>query len=1796
MDALRKFIVLLPGRLDYQHPEAVRQNLYKALYYAASSNGRHLLVLFPWILPEQEAELEDYSFPIATVIEKRPFFNYKLKAAYSHPPNKACARPLKKDEPVYRCEECGYDDTCVLCVHCFNSQDHRDHNVSMYILKGDNGGICDCGDPEAFVNPLNCACQETEVESDALDPDLDSALRATIAVCLNYILDVANFAVHSLPLVHQNINGRGDLSFTSKQISDFLSLPYEVYETIDSNSDDLWHLVLWNDENHDYEEAQAGIRAVTNCSDAKAKEVAHDINSTGRAILKTAKSYLELLKAQNAAEADGLVATILSARDYLRETICQYMFGWLNDVVEFAGYSDFRARAKVHLGDLLLMPGFEFAKLVPSEFFRDSQLDLKRLCFENGMLFDGNFVNGGACAISPHVKGVEALTEPIKHVLTSSDANTNIAKSRLQYLLSFEIRFTSQVRKMLPTLLVPPVVLDADKKAIFCDQFIAIYPQLITVMALSDREELLNSLNDITTQLFTCPRSVLSILRSNKVGNVLGPVAKLIEEHSTAMSLANDYRSFVEIVTDRRSKREKNSIKKAIERGIRDISYLVDKNGETNKLLTFLAPENLAMLLMFLRSFQGYWPIVRKYGEHVEREILDFIVHLEYSVPILGIVKFIASSCKESDIGVTQEAIKIIMDFLQLRKVLKKIPGVAQFRVSKDPVALVNPINSLLSYLIQFQGFEVVSPVLLGDKRPFMNISDFSLRSIVLGCQIKIGFWIRNGMSVSRQASLYIDSIMKDVAYFRDVHLNQIAAIKDDPQQTLFNFLDRWELLAWYQNEVAHDKTIYEHRFSSISEKFIVFIYNLITDRFTFTTSTTEERLHNKAIAAICYSLCDEPKSYTTIKNEISMEVAELPDFDILLKECADYQAPTGLMDTGMYRLKKSLFDKLDPLSLHLDSSQFQSVSESLIKNLAKERKIPENEVILIPEIYPCEVDVVKQNLGAFTKTKEFAKLMYKFLQVAIDTSDETYLPQLLHLIHAVLKDDEILHGDNYLNESFVDIPISDLLLAIFESPMSKNVVHKADFLVDQFIAKDRRVMEGLTDCFGEEYMQSYKKRKDGLFESGAEKKKRLAEERKAKVMKKFAKQREKFLEQNAEYEIQEEKHDEESEGESELRVCVSCGEPENTDEAFGFLATVTKGSIFWKLQENDPLLVQHAFADWDHVIEPEGQKVFPAGYKYPKLEHEDRRKPEEGHIVSTCGHGMHHLCYTNATNQMRHFPCPLCHNLHDIFILSLLQPDEKDQQYTRHYLSGRPKNVRYNSIVNSGCDIKCAELSKNMIHEDYDQSLFTNQKISEIASDFMPMLGKETYIEPNASSADLYYGTLVNLTVLIANTIRLTEITIRLGETKTMMSLVRDVPTSTKALIIGLIQCRAALYEHRKLRPLLGEAGGNFNSQIKKLWDSSARGLGDVFTEAIQLFFQTEESWRTITTLTYTKLVCTCIYTLVHRRRNSPLYLENLFKDKPDDGKFNVDDLQAFCCGFISEEEFGKDAKSKAAFAKYLYYATERCILPFLRQMAIFAEFIDPLQSLENSQAVLEEVEVVLADRVDVLCGHLNIPPLEALISDIVRSTEASHFESKIADIMINAKLPTQMTGSHKVHLEYPGTIRLIQLPVDYNACITERDHQSKTNFDFMVCLHCGDKIKMEKHLQHMGRCCKYTAVFFSPWINALTIVIHLGGPFMVTVPAPYLTEHGELKRPKTSGRATLNQFRYNYLTKLWLNQGLHGFVTRGLFGTRLTATGGINDFNFQEEEDDDDEMFGNEDEFFFAEDPNDWRSEWEG
>ncbi|EAZ63950.2 ubiquitin-protein ligase E3 component N-recognin-1 (N-end-recognizing protein) [Scheffersomyces stipitis CBS 6054] len=1793
VDELKQFLVGLPAALDYIVPSGVNHNVFRALYYCATNKGQCLSTILPSVpLPEiEKIQLQGLNFAFSLSDENKLFYRNSRRSAsnashYSHPRGKVCARSFRSKEPVYRCEECGFDNTCVLCFHCFNKDDHKGHNVTMYISEGNSGGVCDCGDPEAFVKELNCKCQMSQNNNDDNPMDLsamESSLRETITVCLDYILDVLNYSVHALPFIHDNINKEGS-KLTSAMLSDYSSLPKKAYGNAeDINSNDLWYLILWNDERHDFPQAQEAIILASGVSEEKAHKIATQINESGRGILREAKDPRNLVKSQKLAETEGLVATIISARDYMRDVIVGSILAWLADLSQFANNPTFSDMTRTILSDLLLAKGHQFAKPMPVSFFDTFSVNVERKAFENGLLLDnGEIVNGGLTKVKDdfEITHMERASHFVLEHKSSLD-HGNIANSRFQYLLLFQIRMSKPMRELLPSVIIPPLIAELHKKVVCSQQFIEIYPSLITTLALSDREEDLNILSDISSQLFTCPKTVKSILRSGQVGNVIGPVSQLIEEHHSKWNFRTGYPNFI-YIEDSSPERKFKSITKAVKWGIHDIGHLADKELASDSLYVFYERDTLVMLLLFLRNFQGYWPIKRKKGDHVEHEVFDFMVHLEYSIPVLNIAKSVAT--RSVDIALVNKAIALIVAFLELRKFdVNRDPN---FRVSNDMVSFVNPINSFLSYMIQYQQPEF--PRYIGEDR-FWRISEISLRSIVLGSQVKVGLWIRNGNSVSRQASLYFDAILSDLTYLRDLHLNQVNLMTGDPTWALYNLLGAWELLDWYYGNDTHSTTVYQDRFNTISEKFIVFLYNMITDRSAFSRTSPEERRLANAGKAIAYALCDEPKSYSFLKSSIDSDISELPEFDDVLLEYTDYQAPSGLVDAGLYRLKPEIFEKLDPLSIFLDPSKFQVVTESLVKSIAKGKGVKEESVVLEPVFTETDIPFVKRDIGKFAKTKDFAKLIYKYLQVALDTSDETYLPQLLHLIHAILKDDENLNGPNYLNENFINIPIADLLLTIVESTMSKYVVNKADFLVDQFVVKDSRIIDNLIDCFGEEFMTSYKRKKTSLFETEAGKKKRLAEERKNKVMKKFAKRREKFLDKNKEF--GQDSHigtNDGSHGEHvSLRTCVLCGEEESSHSIFGILASVTDAATLWKIPVDD-LHTDLAFRSWDSQSTMKAGQIYGKGYSgFSEDDSAFSKSRVMAQVFSTCGHGMHYDCYIRDSPGSQHYACPLCHNLQDIFVPTFLPPADGGG-FSQAEIVRSELYSKYNKITSSVGLYKSKKIIESFVSDKYygDKNFDVYGKI---LSEQLFHHTSDTRYLVGINNNEKFFNHIMKVNVLIADTIRMNEIASRLSGEKSLSNFLGQISGSVKTLIKTLIQCRAVMYECRSNSHLLGTSY-DLQFEVNSFWNSDNL-LDGIFNEVVTLFFQTDESITTLARLGLTKLVTIATFALI-KRLNDPIHGENfksyLISTPLELNSQTSDALVILLGNVVLDSGSDIDSNNKQLLVS-IYCSLERLLLPYLRQMVILVDLLTSKNFGENTHESLPEFnnlesEVLKQTRIDsadALCHVLNLPTLDQIVASI--AFEGNDLDYNVFDVVLSAKIPKYI-NSGILTLQYPAVVKLIELPEDYTSCITET-YSDKRGYDRIICLSCGDLLKSTRFAFHMSECCSHTNVFFLPRLNVLRICTHIGhNRISIEIPAPYLTAHGEVKKKRVNGKATLNTYRYQYLNKLWLDQGLYGFVTRNLFGTRqslddLNIDVGRNDDaeDFYDDSDQlDDEVFG--------------------
>ena len=101
----------------------------------------NLILASPWTVPLTQIVTNETAASPEQALEQ-------LQACASASPRKVCQYPFKKNDIVWMCRTCQADETCALCHDCFSQSNHEGHDVAFFHAQ--EGGCCDCGDPEAW--------------------------------------------------------------------------------------------------------------------------------------------------------------------------------------------------------------------------------------------------------------------------------------------------------------------------------------------------------------------------------------------------------------------------------------------------------------------------------------------------------------------------------------------------------------------------------------------------------------------------------------------------------------------------------------------------------------------------------------------------------------------------------------------------------------------------------------------------------------------------------------------------------------------------------------------------------------------------------------------------------------------------------------------------------------------------------------------------------------------------------------------------------------------------------------------------------------------------------------------------------------------------------------------------------------------------------------------------------------------------------------------------------------------------------------------------------------------------------------------------------------------------------------------------------------------------------------------------------------------------------------------------------------------------------------------------------------
>ncbi|XP_007891421.1 E3 ubiquitin-protein ligase UBR1 isoform X2 [Callorhinchus milii] len=229
-----------------------------------------------------------------------------------------CGRVFKGGETTYSCRDCAIDPTCVLCMDCFQSSVHRNHRYKMNCSYG--GGLCDCGDVEAWKTGPFCTKHEPGLSEDIVNHA--SQIPAGVAERAQHLFDIIFRYLVDMLIWTEN-----------------KGLPLELQPR---EKTDSYFCMLFNDEDHSVDHVIHSLQKSLGCSTKEAENYTWMVDKEGRRVIKHGtlqscqETKQEVFNNTNSVFQSPLRVEILHSTIVSHQTFACRLLSWLNHMI---GYS-----------------------------------------------------------------------------------------------------------------------------------------------------------------------------------------------------------------------------------------------------------------------------------------------------------------------------------------------------------------------------------------------------------------------------------------------------------------------------------------------------------------------------------------------------------------------------------------------------------------------------------------------------------------------------------------------------------------------------------------------------------------------------------------------------------------------------------------------------------------------------------------------------------------------------------------------------------------------------------------------------------------------------------------------------------------------------------------------------------------------------------------------------------------------------------------------------------------------------------------------------------------------------------------------------------------------------------------------------------------------------------------------------------------------------------------------------------------------------------------------------------------
>ena len=854
---------------------------------------------------------------------------------------------------------------------------------------------------------------------------------------------------------------------------------------------------------------------------------------------------------------------------------------------------------------------------------------------------------------------------------------------RLDWLIMFDLRMWKKARVDLRELYIGTVVAIPQFKRILGLRFAGLYTTLSQLYLIADREPD-HSIINLSLQMLTTPSITSEVVsRGNFLTNLMAilytflttrQVGHLIDVNPEA-TLAFDAGS----LTNRR-----------MYHFFQDMRYLFASDFVRERLKTDYA--SMLQFLDLVRLHQGICPNVRAVATHVEyesdawicaslitreinklsRQFADAFKNPNARVDdyLTHAIQVVSKSAIKNSLGLerdrfTQAEVKELASFHEIgdfemdtdKKGKPKRYRVIEYHVDRQPMSFHHAMHYALSWLIEVgKGMpasrlqELMSSASseIG-RRTFdyefeddiIAMFDYPLRVFVWLSQMKAGMWVRNGFSLRHQMNTYKGVSQRDLTFYRDIFMLQVAMVVVDPNRMLATILDRFDLVDWFRGCYSVVEGKENVQTLDLAEDLIHLLIVLLSDRLLLLSAQDEKDIPTLQLQReIAHVLCTGSSSFSDISQKIPERLQELENFQEVLAEMTNFKPPDGLNDTGMYELKSIFKEDIDPYILQFSKNQKEEAENMYKQHMAKKLRIPEAEVVFELRLRPIRSGIFT-GIANFTKTALFVQIIYYALSFGVTFKEampdapesrlEAFIHVVLHLVQLAIAEDDTVEGQQDANSFVLHaletesccvnekinslLELSHTIIQILYKLKSienyKSCVPKIDHILQKlrekrpnaFAANSVLAME--TD----EGVDDELIRQQQLEEEAA-KKKALAKQRQANIMAQFQAQQQSFLnnlglefdsddlvDSPGESAMDEDKFEENAHPAWNFPTgnCILCQEETNDTRIYGTFALIKDSSILRQTSLYDPDYV-HEVAITPDSLDRSAEHLRPFG------------------------------------------------------------------------------------------------------------------------------------------------------------------------------------------------------------------------------------------------------------------------------------------------------------------------------------------------------------------------------------------------------------------------------------------------------------------------------------------------------------------------------------------------------------------------------------------------------------------------